>query len=233
MARITALLSTALLATTASAHFSITIPGNQLGGRDQGNQNTGPCGGHTVEDGAETVDFHVGGQQVAVMDLHSRSDWLIRGTLDTGASSGWEELYPIYQTRGEGRSCQPSVRAPEEWVGKTGVLSVVGQAEDGNLFACSYVSFVEGTADANSECRNGSSIVIDYVENADLTALLSNTTDSGSESESESASPSASSTGGSGGSPNGGSAASSLTGGAMASIAITFAAAVGGAVLMM
>lgn len=230
MARITALLSTALLATTASAHFSIMIPGNQLGGKDTDSQNTGPCGGHTVEDGAETVDFHVGGQQVAIFDGHSRSDWLIRGTLDTGASGGWEELYPIYQTRGEGRSCQPSVKAPEEWIGKTGILSVVGQAEDGNLFACSYVSFVEGTAEANNECRNGT-MVIDFVQNADLTALLSNSTDSGSESESPS--PSASSSSGSGGSPDGGSAASSLTGGAMASIAITVAAAVGGAVLML
>ncbi|KAH7374447.1 hypothetical protein B0T11DRAFT_520 [Plectosphaerella cucumerina] len=226
MARITALLSSALLAATASAHFEITIPGNQLGGDNTDSQSTGPCGGHTVADGAETVDFHVGGQPVAIFDGHSRSDWLIRGTLDTDASGGWEELYPIYQTRGEGRSCQPSVKAPEEWVGKSGILSVVGQAEDGTLYACSYVSFVEGTAETNDECRNGSSIVVEFVENAELTALLSNSTDS----ESESPSPSASAGAGSG---DGGSAAASLTGGAAATFAITFAAAVGGAVLMM
>lgn len=137
MARITALLSSALLAATASAHFELAIPGNQLGGTNTHSQSTGPCGGHTVEDGAETVDFYVGGQPVGLMDGHSRSDWLIRGTLDTDASGGWEQLYPIYQTRGEGRSCQPNVKAPEEWVGKSGILSVVGQAEDGILYAVS------------------------------------------------------------------------------------------------
>jgi hypothetical protein len=149
MARITALLSSALLAATASAHFEITIPGNQLGGDNTDSQSTGPCGGHTVADGAETVDFHVGGQPVAIFDGHSRSDWLIRGTLDTDASGGWEELYPIYQTRGEGRSCQPSVKAPEEWVGKSGILSVVGQAEDGTLYAvsCGDMTVCDSLAD--------------------------------------------------------------------------------------
>lgn len=140
MARLNAFLAAAMLAAPALAHFRIEVP-NSMVGENQNRQTSGPCGGFTPSDDDEAVDFHVGGDAVAVADGHSRSDWLIRGTLQTDASGGWKQLYDIYQTRGQGRSCQPSVKAPEEWIGERGIISVVGQAEDGTLYGVSCIMF--------------------------------------------------------------------------------------------
>lgn len=229
MARLNAFLAAAMLAAPALAHFRIEVP-NSMVGENQNRQTSGPCGGFTPSDDDEAVDFHVGGDAVAVADGHSRSDWLIRGTLQTDASGGWKQLYDIYQTRGQGRSCQPSVKAPEEWIGERGIISVVGQAEDGTLYGCAVVNFVEGTGSENSDCRNASSIMsMAFVENDDLAALVSGSADASS-SVSPSATPS-----GDADSDNGDddSAATSLNGGAVAGLVASLAALVGGAAMVL
>lgn len=135
MLRLTTLVASSLLASSASAHFLLAQPDSDIGGGDASNQDQGPCGGHTPSSDDDTVDFYVGGDAVAVQDGHSASDWIIRGMLGSDGDGEWEQLYPIYGTRGEGRSCQPRVQAPEDWAGERGLISIVGSATDGILYA--------------------------------------------------------------------------------------------------
>ncbi|TLS30279.1 hypothetical protein PpBr36_02185 [Pyricularia pennisetigena] len=145
-----------LLASSASAHFSLLIP--KPLGTDDAKQGSGPCGGYTADFSKNTVsDFHVGGSNVGMRLGHPQAIWLFRGTLDQTGQNNWTQLFPHVTQSGLGNFCEPSISAPESWVGKNGLVGVVGKAEDGLLFACAAVKFVSGAATLDSgSCKNGS-----------------------------------------------------------------------------
>ena len=122
----------ASLAASASAHFSITHP-TPLG---KSSSESSPCGGATLSL-AETSEFYVGGEAVAIKTGHPEVHILIRGTLDPTGEGNWTNLHPVVKQEGLGSFCEPAIKAPQEWVGEKGFLQVVQSGEDGLLFSVS------------------------------------------------------------------------------------------------
>lgn len=132
--RSTLLLPIAVLAGVSLAHFEVRYP-DSIGFRDA-DEDEAPCGGFTpdLSDSSKLVDFHVGGDAIAVRSTHQQGNWLIRVTLDEKAESDWEQVFPIVQQSGLGDYCNPAVTIPESYVGKKGVIGVVSSATDGVLY---------------------------------------------------------------------------------------------------
>lgn len=123
-----------LFLSAADAHFNLITPPTI--GFDESKEGTGPCGSFTPDFSNASVvfDFHVGGEPVAINLGHPQANWLFRGTLDETASTNWTQLFPIVMQSGLGHFCESAVPAPESWVGKQGVVSVVADAVDGLLY---------------------------------------------------------------------------------------------------
>ena len=135
MASFKSVASAALVfASAATAHFNLMVPTPI--GFNEDKEDTAPCGGFTPDfsDASKVIDFHVGGEPVGVKLGHTQAQWLFRGTLDQTGSSNWTMLFPIVMQSGLGLFCEPSIPAPESWVGKQGVLGVVADAPDGLLY---------------------------------------------------------------------------------------------------
>lgn len=125
-----------LLASTATAHFSMTLP-KPLGDSDD-NEATAPCGGYTASSSSAATDFYVEGDAIGMENGHPQTNWLFRATLDQTAASGWTQLFPIVMQTGLGNFCEPKVAAPGNWTGKRGVVSVVAHSPDGLLYTVSF-----------------------------------------------------------------------------------------------
>ncbi|KAF4983585.1 hypothetical protein FZEAL_1035 [Fusarium zealandicum] len=179
-------LSAAALCGLCLAHFELKYP-ESIGFRDD-DQDKGPCGGFEPELSEDKlVDFHVGGEAIAVRSTHQQGNWLYRVTTDEKADGDWEQIFPIVQQSGLGDFCQPQVTVPESYVGKKGWVNVVSSAVDGLLYQCIAANFVKGKADAPSECKNASSVRASFTDDQDLSALVGNASESGA-SESSTAS---------------------------------------------
>lgn len=127
------LLSAAALCGISLAHFELKYP-DSIGFKDD-DEDKAPCGGFTPElSKAGLVDFHVGGEAIAVRSTHQQGNWLFRVTTDEKADGDWEQLFPIVQQSGLGDFCQPQVTVPEKYVGKKGWVNVVSSAVDGLLY---------------------------------------------------------------------------------------------------
>lgn len=159
---------------TASAHFVLLDPpsleGTTLDDKKEGNS---PCGA-LLPDLTQTLpnDFHVDGDFISLQNGHPQSNWLFRATLEDKAAGNWTQIFPIVQQTGIGNYCQVTVTAPKEWVGKKGVIGIVGNAPDGVLYQCAAVNFVEGSNTPNSECKNGTGVASAFVSDDKLTAEL-------------------------------------------------------------
>ncbi|KAK7427172.1 hypothetical protein QQZ08_006285 [Neonectria magnoliae] len=193
--RTNALISAAALCGLSLAHFELKYP-KSIGFKDD-NEGDSPCGGFTPDfsDKDKIVDFHVGGEAIAVRSTHQQSNWLFRVTTDEEAKSGWEQLFPIVQQSGLGDFCEPKITVNESYIGKKGIVNVVSSAVDGLLYQCIVANFVKGSADAPSECKNASSVKAYFTDDDDLSALVDSNSSSGSASGSASGSSTASSTG--------------------------------------
>ena len=121
----------------SSAHFQLNYPKSI--GFEEKSEGTGPCGGFTPDFSKDPVEFHVGGDSIALALTHTQGDWLFRVTTDEKAASGWEQIYPIVQQTGVGNYCQQNITVPSNYTGKNGVLSVVSSAGDGLLYQVSAV----------------------------------------------------------------------------------------------
>ncbi|PFH63123.1 hypothetical protein XA68_17767 [Ophiocordyceps unilateralis] len=153
-----------------AAHFQVLYP-KSIGFSDE-SEDKEPCGGFTPDSSTKKVDFHVGGDALAMRLTHQQGNWLFRATTDETARSGWKQIFPIVQQSGLGDFCEPSVTAPEDFAGKKGVVSVVSSAVDGLLYQCIAVNFVDGSAkDRPSECRNASSVQASFTSDNKLSAL--------------------------------------------------------------
>ncbi|KAK1546030.1 hypothetical protein CPAR01_03532 [Colletotrichum paranaense] len=221
-----------LLASTATAHFSMTLP-KPLGDSDD-NEATAPCGGYTASSSSAATDFYVEGDAIGMENGHPQTNWLFRATLDQTAASGWTQLFPIVMQTGLGNFCEPKVVAPGNWTGKRGVVSVVAHSPDGLLYTCAAVNFVSGTAPTRSDCKNAT-VTVDFTSDSTLTALLSASGSSSSGSPS-SGSSSGTSTPSASASSTANAAPGALVGtvfstGAVAGLLVSLTAAVGGAAM--
>lgn len=123
------------LASLSSAHFLMNYPDSI--GFDDDKEGTSPCGGFTPDlssGSKQLVDFHVGGDSLAMRATHNQVTWLFRVTLDGTASSGWKQIFPIVQQSGLGDFCEPHITLPASYAGKKGVIGVVTDAPDGLLY---------------------------------------------------------------------------------------------------
>ncbi|KAF4989814.1 hypothetical protein FDECE_14583 [Fusarium decemcellulare] len=177
------LLSAAALCGISLAHFELKYP-ESIGFKDD-DEDKAPCGGFDADISKQkTVDFHVGGEAIAVRSTHQQGNWLFRVTTDEKADGDWEQLFPIVQQSGLGDFCQPQVTVPEKYVGKKGWVNVVSSAVDGLLYQCIAANFVKGKADPPSECKNASSVKASFTDDDDLSALVGKDAESGSSSTS-------------------------------------------------
>ena len=130
------LLSAAALCGLSLAHFEVKYP-DTIGFKDE-DEDKSPCGGFTPDlSKNKLVDFHVGGEAIALRSTHQQGNWLFRVTTDEEASGGWEQVFPIVQQSGLGDFCQPQVTIPEKYAGKKGWVNVVSSAVDGLLYQVS------------------------------------------------------------------------------------------------
>ncbi|RMJ18935.1 hypothetical protein CDV36_001370 [Fusarium kuroshium] len=174
------LLSAAALCGISLAHFELKYP-DSIGFKDD-DEDKAPCGGFTPDlSKADLVDFHVGGEAIAVRSTHQQGNWLFRVTTDEKADGDWEQLFPIVQQSGLGDFCQPQVTVPEKYVGKKGWVNVVSSAVDGLLYQCIAANFVKGKAEPPSECRNASSVKAYFTDDEALSALVGDSSNSSSE----------------------------------------------------
>ncbi|RTE80465.1 hypothetical protein BHE90_005031 [Fusarium euwallaceae] len=181
------LLSAAALCGISLAHFELKYP-DSIGFKDD-DEDKAPCGGFTPDlSKADLVDFHVGGEAIAVRSTHQQGNWLFRVTTDEKADGDWEQLFPIVQQSGLGDFCQPQVTVPEKYVGKKGWVNVVSSAVDGLLYQCIAANFVKGKAEPPSECRNASSVKAYFTDDEALSALVGDSSNSSSETGSASGS---------------------------------------------
>ncbi|OLN81418.1 Uncharacterized protein CCHL11_09837 [Colletotrichum chlorophyti] len=220
------LLSILLLASTATAHFSLSLP-KPLGDSDD-NQGTAPCGGYTASSSSEATDFHVAGDAIGMENGHPQTNWLFRATLDQTAAGNWTQVFPIVMQTGLGNFCEPQIAVPADFAGQKGLIGVVAHSPDGLLYSCAAVNFVSGTSPSRSDCKNAT-VTIDFTSDPSLTALINNnggSSSGGSSSSTPSASAPAST-------PN--AAPSGIffsTAGAAVSILVSLTAAIGGAAFL-
>ncbi|KAL7791560.1 hypothetical protein V8C37DRAFT_141996 [Trichoderma ceciliae] len=174
------------LASLSSAHFLMNYPKSI--GFDDDKEANAPCGGFTPDissGSSQLVDFHVGGDSLAMRSTHTQVNWLFRVTLDGSAESGWQQVFPIVMQSGLGNFCEPRITLPSNFAGKKGVISVVADGPDGLLFQCVSANFVSGSIDPPSACTNAS-ITASFVSDSKLSALVSdsssNSTSGGSSS---------------------------------------------------
>ncbi|KAH7267662.1 uncharacterized protein BKA55DRAFT_684937 [Fusarium redolens] len=171
--RSSTLLSTALLCGISLAHFEVKYP-DSIGFKDD-DEGESPCGGFTPDLSKDKlVDFHVGGEAIALRSTHQQGNWLFRVTLNEKADGDWEQVFPIVQQSGLGDFCQPQVTVPEKYAGKKGWVNVVSSAVDGLLYQCIAANFVKGKADPPSDCKNATSVKAAFTDDDKLSALVGN-----------------------------------------------------------
>ncbi|PTB66149.1 hypothetical protein BBK36DRAFT_1168774 [Trichoderma citrinoviride] len=172
------------LASLSSAHFLMNYP-KSIGFSDD-DEGTSPCGSFTPDlssGSSQLVDFHVGGDSLAMRSTHPQVNWLFRVTLDSSAKSDWQQIFPIVQQSGLGNFCEPQIVLPSSFAGKKGVIGIVADGPDGLLYQCVAANFVSGSIDPPSACKNAS-VTASFVSDSKLTALVSGSVSGGSSSNS-------------------------------------------------
>ncbi|KXJ94892.1 hypothetical protein Micbo1qcDRAFT_193937 [Microdochium bolleyi] len=226
---LTAAATALLLASGATAHFQVLYPPTMQPMSDS-SEAQAPCGGYTPNlsaSGLKVTDFHVGGDSIGTKSSHSQQNWLYRITTDNNVGStggNWTQIGDITTQSGAGAYCKSGIKVPESWVGKTAILSIVGNAPDGLLYQCSAVKFVSGTGSTPSSCTTANGVESFGASDSGLAALVSNgAAPSGTTNPSGSGTPASSQTPAQTTKPNG--AAGRLGGGAAALVVFAVAAA--------
>ncbi|KAL7819544.1 hypothetical protein V8C44DRAFT_318420 [Trichoderma aethiopicum] len=172
------------LASLSQAHFLMNYP-KSIGFSDD-DEGTSPCGSFTPDlssGSSQLVDFHVGGDSLAMRSTHPQTNWLFRVTLDGSAKSDWQQIFPIVQQSGLGNFCEPQITLPSSFEGKKGVIGIVADGPDGLLYQCVAANFVSGSIDPPSACKNAS-VTASFVNDSKLSALVSGSASGGSSSNS-------------------------------------------------
>jgi hypothetical protein len=118
------------IAAAASAHYTLDYP-TSLGFSDD-KENIAPCGGFLPNLDGTLVDFSVSGDWVAINNHHPES--LLHYRVANEDNLTWVELNPIVHQVGIGKLCIKTGPAPSDFVGKRGVLQVIGDGHGGALY---------------------------------------------------------------------------------------------------
>src|SRR5579862_2125222 len=125
----------ASLLSVATAHFSLEYP-HGIGPSDQlSNENVAPCGGFIVKFGSTIANFSVAGDWVEIDTKHPEA--LFRYRVASEDNKTWIDLNPPVHEVGIGKLCIKTGPANASFVGKRGVLQVVGDGHGGPLFQVS------------------------------------------------------------------------------------------------
>ncbi|KAK0631147.1 hypothetical protein B0T17DRAFT_241664 [Bombardia bombarda] len=188
--------ATLLFLSAANAHFTINSPvGLEGSNLDDDKEGNAPCGALNADLSQTTTnDFHVDGDFIALTLGHPQANWLFRGTLDPTSSNNWTQLFPILTQSGLGDFCEPAVTAPKAWAGKKGIIGIACDGPDGILYQCALVNFVSGSNTPGDACKNATTVTADFNDDALLSALVSNPTNSSSGSSTTGSAPTSSTT---------------------------------------
>lgn len=126
----TVLLGLVLGLSSVNAHFLLNYP-TTVGFNDN-NEDIAPCGGFDVSF-ANSTNFYVGGDSIALTSIHPAATWLFRATLDKTAAGNWTVLLPAVAQQGQGQFCE-HVAVPASFAGQQGVIQVIQDAIDGLLY---------------------------------------------------------------------------------------------------
>lgn len=122
----------AVFAQTTFAHFILKYPPSL--GFDDDIEGTAPCGGFPVVFNESDAQVQVDGFPVAMLSTHPQAQWLFRATLSKEAPFNWTNLLPVVDETGLGSFCLPQLQAPTEFVGHQGLIQVIQDAADGELY---------------------------------------------------------------------------------------------------
>jgi len=160
--------------TSVSGHFLLLSP-NPIGPFDEDTEGSAPCGGPAITF-SNTTDFHVDGDAIALESTHPAANWLFRATLDKTGSGNWTDLLPVVAQSALGAFCEPAVKVPESFAGQSGLIQVIQNAVDGELFECAAVNFVSGAASSiPSDCSNATGVTAVFTTDTTLLALATST----------------------------------------------------------
>lgn len=126
------------VAHSSDAYFTLSHPTAFVSRSNS--QKTAPCGDAPLIFETST-EYYVGGDAVAVLTAEEHANILIRATVGPLAVANWTNLFPVVAQSHSGAFCEPLVPAPEDWVGKDGVIQVIQNGEDGLSYQVSYGVF--------------------------------------------------------------------------------------------
>ena len=120
------------LARLTAAHFLLNYPPTL--GFDDDNEGIGPCGDFPVVFNSSDVQVQVDGFAIALRSTHPEADWLFRATLSQQEPFNWTNLLPVVHETGLGDFCIPDFKAPTKFAGQSGLLQIMQNAADGELY---------------------------------------------------------------------------------------------------
>lgn len=124
---------------TAFAHFVLNYPVSL--GFDDDKEGTGPCGGFAIPTtyNASNTNVTVGGFATTSKTTHPQANWLFRVTTSTSEPYNWTNIVPVVQQYGLGDFCLGNLTLPNSYAGQRGIMQVIQQAADGNLYQVSLL----------------------------------------------------------------------------------------------
>ncbi|KAK3116135.1 hypothetical protein LTR53_003808 [Teratosphaeriaceae sp. CCFEE 6253] len=150
---ISQILLAAAAASIASAHFVLEYP--PTAGFIDDSESESPCGGATVTVNSTSPQIQVDQFAVSILSTHPEGGWQFRATTDTQAPFNFTDIVPVVNTTGIGTFCLPYMSVPAEFAGKAGVIQVIDNSIDGNLYQCAPINFVSGSNSTfGSACTN-------------------------------------------------------------------------------
>ena len=130
--KLLSILSLAALYKLTAAHFLLNYPPT-LGFNDD-NEGESPCGGFTPILNSSAAQVQVDGFPIALRSTHPEADWLFRVTLSLQEPFNWTNLLPVVHEVGLGDFCIPDFKVPAEFAGQSGLLQILQDAADGELY---------------------------------------------------------------------------------------------------
>jgi hypothetical protein len=130
--KLVSVLSLVALSKLTVAHFLLNYPPTL--GFDDDNEDESPCGGFApvLDDLAPQVQ--VDGFPIALTSTHPEADWLFRVTFSLHEPLNWTNLLPVVHEVGLGDFCIPDFKVPAEFADRSGLLQVLQDAVDGELY---------------------------------------------------------------------------------------------------
>jgi len=133
------ILLAAVTASLASAHFILQWP--ETAGFIDDSEPDSPCGGATVYVHSSSPQIQVDQFAISIMSTHPEGEWQFRATTDTQPPYNFTDAVPVVNTTGIGSFCLPFMSVPAEFAGKGGVIQVIDNSIDGNLYQVCHRGF--------------------------------------------------------------------------------------------